>query len=217
MSMLRDVICWVMIAVTPAALVAADSGAAMVYSRGEVWLNGKPLPRSSAVFPGDLIQTQPESLATLDAAGSGVIVLPDSLVKFGANTVSLVHGSVSVATSHGMVALAREVTVTPTSNTWTEFEVADANGTVRVIASRGEVNVNCGKGTATLSAGEQATRDDSGNCKKTKRRTGGAPLPGHGSILTGPYVLAGGVVGGGVIVCLLLCNPSKPFVSQWKP
>ncbi len=54
----------------------------MLYGRGAVWLNGKPLPRSSAVFPGDLIQTQPESLATLDASGSGVIVLPDSLVKF---------------------------------------------------------------------------------------------------------------------------------------
>jgi hypothetical protein len=206
-----------MIAVTPAALVAADSGGAMVYGRGEVWLNGKPLPRSSAVFPGDLIQTQPESLATLDASGSGVIVLPDSLVKFEANAVSLEHGSLSVATSHGMVALAREVTVTPASNKWTEFEVTDAHGTVQVIASKGEVNVNCGKGNATLSEGEQVTRDESGNCNKTKRRPGGAPVPGHGGILTDPYVQAGGLVVGGVVVCLLLCNPSKPFVSQWKP
>src|ERR1700680_4140699 len=163
MPMLQDVICWMLIAVTPASLVAADadSGAAMLYGRGKgtVWLNGKPLPRSSAVFPGDLIQTQPESLATLDASGSGVIVLPDSLVKFEANAVSLEHGGVSVATSKGMVAVAREITVTPASNTWTEFEVADANGTVQVVASKGEVNVNCGKGTATLSEGEQATRD----------------------------------------------------------
>jgi hypothetical protein len=214
--MVRNVLCWVMIAVTPAALLAADSGGAMVYGRGEVWLNGKPLPRSSAVFPGDLIQTQPESLATLDAPGAGVIVLPDSLVKFEANAVSLEHGSVSVATSHGMVGLAREVTVTPASDQWTEFEIADANGKVLVVASKGEVSVNCGKGTATLSEGEQATRDESGNCNKKKRK-GGAPVPGHGGILTDPYVQVGGLVAGGVIVCLLLCNPSKPFVSQWKP
>jgi len=215
--MLQNVICWVMIAVTPAALFAADSGGAMLYGRGPVWLNGKPLPRSSAVFPGDLIQTQPESLATLDAPGSGVIVLPDSLVKFEANAVSIEHGSVSVATSHGMVAMAREVTVTPASNKWTEFEVADTNGTVQVIASKGEVNVNCGKGTATLSEGEQATRDESGNCKKKRRKVGGAPVPVHGGILTDPYVQAGGLVAGGVLVCLLLCSSSKPFVSQWKP
>jgi len=206
-----------MITVTPAALVAADSGGAMLYGRGPVWLNGKPLPRSSAVFPGDLIQTQAESLATLDAPGTGVIVLPDSLVKFEANAVSLEHGSVSVATSHGMVALAREVTVTPTSDKWTQFELADANGTVQVVASKGEVNVNCGKRTATLSEGEQATPDDSGNCNKTKRRRGGAPIPGHGGILTDPYVQAGGLVSGGVLLCLLLCTSSKPFVSQFKP
>jgi hypothetical protein len=216
--MLRNVICWMMIAVTPAALVAADSGAAMLYGRGKdaVWLNGRPLPNSSAVFPGDLIQTQPESLATLDASGSGVIVLPDSLVKFEGNAVSLEHGGVSVATSHGMVAFAREVTVTPASNTWTEFEVVDASGTVQVVASKGDVNVNCGKGSATLSEGEQTTRDESGNCNK-KRRKPGPPVPGHGGILTDPYVQAGALMGTGVIVCLLLCNPSKPFVSQWKP
>jgi hypothetical protein len=216
--MLRKVICWMLIAVTPASLVAADadSGAAMLYGRGKgtVWLNGRSLPRSSAVFPGDLIQTQPESLATLDASGSGLIVLPDSLVKFEGNAVSLEHGGVSVATSKGMVALAREVTVTPVSNAWTEFEVADANGTVQVVASKGNVNVNCGKGTANLSAGEQATPDESGNCKK--RRKGGAPVPGSGSILTDPYFLSWALVGG-AIICLLLCTSSKPFLSQWKP
>lgn len=217
-SMLRNIICWMMIATTPATLIAADSGAAMLYGRGgAVWLNGAPLPRSSAVFPGDLIQTQAESLATLDAFGSGVIVFPDSLIKFGGNTVSLEHGGINVATSHRMVALAGEVTVTPVSNAWTDFEVVDESGSVQVAATKGEVNVNCGKGSATLSEGEQAARDDSGNCKKKKRKGGAPPIPGNGSIVTNPYFLAGSVIGGGVIVCLLLCQSSKPFVSQWKP
>jgi hypothetical protein len=217
LSMLRNVICWILIAITPASLIAAEggSGAAMLYGKGTVWLNGRPLPRSSAVFPGDLIQTQPESLATLDAYGSGVIVLQDSLIKFEENAVSLEHGSVSVATSKGMVALAREVTVTPASNAWTEFEVADADGAVQVVASKGNVNVNCGKGTANLSEGEQATPDQSGHCRKKPKD--GAPVPQKGPILTDPYVLAGGLILGGAIVCLLLCNSSKPFLSQWKP
>jgi hypothetical protein len=216
--MLRNVICWMMIAVTPATLVAADSGGAMLYGMGGgvVWLNGRPLPRSSAVFPGDLIQTQSESLATLDASGSGVVILPDSLIKFEGNAVSLQHGGVSIATSRGMVAFAREVTVTPASNAWTEFEVVDASGTVQVVATKGDVNVKCGKDTTNLSEGEQATRDQSGNCNK-KRRKAAPPFPVHGGILTDPYVLGGAVIGGGVIVCLLLCNTSKPFVSQWKP
>jgi len=216
--MLRYVICWVLIVLTPASMVAADveSGAAMVYGKGTVWLNGSPLPRSSAVFPGDLIQTEPESLATLDAAGSGVIVFPDSLVKFEGNAVSLVRGSVSVATSKGMAALARGVTVTPASNTWTEFEVADTNGTVQIFANKGNVNVNCGTGSVNLSEGEQATPDQSGNCNKKKRK-GGTPVPGNGTLLTNPLVLGGAVITGGGVVCLLLCNSSKPFLSQWKP
>ncbi len=215
--MLRNIICWMMVAITPATLIATDSGAAMLYGRGgAVWLNGIPLPRSSAVFPGDLIQTQAESLATLDAFGSGVIVFPDSQIKFGGNTVSLEHGGINVGTSRRMVALAGEVTVTPVSNAWTDFEVVDESGSVQVAATKGEVNVNCGKGSATLSEGEQATRDDSGNCHK-KRKGGAPPMPGNGSIVTNPYFLAGSVIGGGVIVCLLLCQSSKPFVSQWKP
>jgi hypothetical protein len=217
-SMLRSVICWTLIAVTPAALVATDagSGASILYGRGTVWLNGKPVPNSSAVFPGDVIETQPESVATLDSSGSGVIVFPDSLVKFEGNAVSVEHGAVSVATSKGTVALAREVTVTPASNTWTEYEVADMNGTVRVFANKGSVNVNCRKGTVNLSEGDQATPDKSGNCRKTKRKEGILP-PFDGAILADPYVIGGELITGGVIVCLLLCNSSKPFLSQWKP
>ncbi len=189
----------------------------MLYGRGPVWLNGSPLPNSSAVFPGDLIKTQPESLATLDASGSGIIVLPDSVVKFEGKAVTLEHGSVNVATSVGMVAIAGVVTVTPASNTWTEFEVGDANGSVQVFASKGSINVYCGKDTANLTEGEQANPDDSGKCNKKKRKAPGAPFPGGGAWLTNPYVLGGAAVTTGVIVCLLLCNSSQPFMSQYKP
>jgi ferric-dicitrate binding protein FerR (iron transport regulator) len=216
--MLRAVICWMLIAITPAAMLAADgeAGAAILYAKGTVWLNGKLLPRSSAVFPGDLIQTQPDSIATLDASGSGVVLFPDSLIKFEANTISLERGGASVATSKGMVALVRQVTVTPASNTWTEFEVADTNGKIQVFGSKGTVNVNCGKDTTRLSEGDEATPDRSGHCNKKKKKPG-MPLPGNGPLLTNPFVVAGEIVTAGGVVCLLLCNPSKEFLSPWKP
>jgi hypothetical protein len=216
-SRLKNIVCWMLVVITPGSLLAADSGAAMLYGRGPVWLNGSPLPNSSAVFPGDLIKTQPESLATLDASGSGVIVLPDSVVKFEGKAVTLEHGSVNVATSVGMVASAGVVAVTPASNTWTEFEMSDANGSVQVFASKGSISVYCGKDTANLTEGEQANPDDSGKCNKKKRKPGGALFPGGGGWLTNPYVLGGAAVTTGVIVCLLLCNSSQPFMSQYKP
>ena len=189
----------------------------MLYGRGPVSLNGKPLPKSSAVFPGDLIQTQSESLANLDASGSAVTVFPDSLVKFGGDSISVEHGSVSVATSHGMVATGKGATVTPVSGKWTKFEWGDANGTLRIVADKGEVRVNCGKEVTTLDEGDQVNPDDSGKCNKKRRKLGGAPLPGHDGLLTNPYVLAGEAGTAGGVICLLLCNSSKPFVSQWKP
>src|SRR5579872_4796857 len=150
LSVPHYVICWMLIAFTPASLLAADAdpGGAMLYGRGKepVLLNGQPLPRSSAVFPGDLIQTPSESVATLDAPGSGIIVYPDSMVKFEPNSVSLQQGSISIGTSKRMAATALDVTATPAAEAWTEFEVADMNGSIRVTASNGIVEVTCTKG-----------------------------------------------------------------------
>jgi hypothetical protein len=55
-SKLRNLSCWMLLAVTPACLLAADSGAAMLYAKGTAWINGSSVPRSSAVFPGDLVR-----------------------------------------------------------------------------------------------------------------------------------------------------------------
>jgi hypothetical protein len=212
--MFRNTICWLMIALSPA-LFAQDTGA-MLHGNGPVSLNGKPMTSSSAVFPGDLIQTTAESLATLDATGSSIVVYPNSLVKFGQNSVVLEQGVLSLGTSQGMVGQASAVTVTPASTKWTEFEITDTDGAVQVVGKKGDASVNCGKNTTSMSAGEEVIADPSGQCKK-KKRSGGAPTAGKGSLLRDPYVQAGAVGGAGVVICLLLCEPSKPFVSQWKP
>ena len=141
---------------------------------------------------------------------------PDSMVKFEQNSVSLQRGSVNVATSKRMVATARQVTVTPTSDAWTEFEVADMNGSIRVVASKGSVDVNCGKGNASLSEGDEANSDASGNCNK-KKRPGGALFPGSPSTLAGPWVVIGALGTLGGVLCILLCDNPQPFISQWKP
>jgi hypothetical protein len=65
----------------PAAVIAADSGAAMLYTNGTTWLNGGGVPKSSAIFSGDMVQTKADSLANLNAAGSSVIVHSDSLIQ----------------------------------------------------------------------------------------------------------------------------------------
>jgi hypothetical protein len=216
---LRNAFCWNLVLIVPASMFAADSGSAMLYARGTAWLNGGSVPKTSAVFPGDLVQTKPDSVANINAAGSNVIILSDSLVKFEGTAVSIEHGSVTVATSKGMTTRAGDVTVSPTSNALTEFDVSDLNGTVQIVARKGDLSVSDGNQTSTLAQGEQ-TRDDSQSDqdrKKKKRRGGGAAPPAAGGgILDSPVAIGVGAAAvGGLITWVLLqddepASPSKP-------
>jgi len=217
---LRNAFCWILILIVPASMFAADSGSAMLYARGTAWLNGSSVPKTSVVFPGDLVQTKPDSVANINAAGSSVIILPDSLVKFEGAAVSIEHGSVTVATSKGMTTRAGDVTVSPASNALTEFDVSDLNGTVQIVARKGDLSVSDGSQTSTLAQGEQTTRDDSQSDqdrKKKKRRGGGAAPPAAGGgILDSPVAIGVGAAAvGGLITWVLLqddepASPSKP-------
>jgi len=216
-SMIRNALCWMMIAVFPLSLMATDSGAAMLYARGSAWINGSTVPRSSAIFPGDMVQTQADSMANINATGSNVMILSDSLVKFEGDAVSLEHGGVSIATSKGMMTRAGEVTVAPASTAWTEFEVTDVNGTVQIAAHIGDVSISDGSGTSsTLPQGEETTRDESQTQQKDKRRGGAAAPAATRGILDTTYAkwLGVGAVSGLLIWVLLQgdepLSPSGP-------
>jgi hypothetical protein len=206
-SRIRKIACRIMIAAVPVSMWAADSAPAMLYAKGTAWINGSTVPRTSAVFPGDLVQTRSDSMANINASGSNVVIMADSLVKFDGAAVSLEHGSVTVATSKGMTTRAGEVTVVPVSNGWTEFEVKQGlNGAVQVVAQKGDVSVSDGAGTSTVPQGQQTTVDDSQERRKKKRRKVGGAIPAaSGSILDSPVVVyAGAGAVGGLLIWVLL-------------
>jgi hypothetical protein len=198
--MLRKLLCLMMIAVLPASLLAADSGGAMLYAKGTAWLNGGTVPRSSAIFPGDLIQTKTNSVANINAAGSNVVIVADSLVKFEGSALSVEHGGVSVATSKKLSTHAGDVAIAPASDAWTQYEVVEKDGRVQIMARKGDVTVSDDTGTATLSQGQQTTRDESSQKAEKKKKAGAVPAAG-GSILdsrTAMFVgigVAGGLTG----------------------
>jgi ElaB/YqjD/DUF883 family membrane-anchored ribosome-binding protein len=211
-SNLRGISCWMLLAVMPASLLGADSGAAMLYAKGTAWINGTSVPQSSAVFPGDLVQTKPDGVVRINATGSTVMILSDSLVKYEGGAVSVEHGAVSVATTKGMKTRAGEVLVTPSSSGWTEFEVRDVNGTVEIVARKGDVSVSDGGETTTLPQGQQTTRDDSDNRRKKKRAAGAVSAAGA-SVMDSPYAIGvGGAAVGGLLIWVLLQgdDPASP-------
>jgi hypothetical protein len=205
-SLFRQSICWLMIALFPATLMAADANAAaMLYAKGEAWVNGASVPSSSAIFAGDLVQTKPDAIVNINATGSNVMILSDSLVKFEGNAVSIEHGSVRVATSRGMATRVGEVTVSPASANWTEFEVTDVNGSVQVMARKGDVNINDGQETTSLAQGQQTTRDESREASRKRKGGGGAVAAATGSVLNSPIAIGAGLaVVGGVLAWVYL-------------
>lgn len=206
-STFRTALICVLALLVPMQLLAADSASAMLYTSGSAWLNGAEVPKSAAVFAGDLVQTRADSSANINAAGSSVMVLSDSLVKFQGPTVEVEHGAVRVATSSGLAAQAGEVTVKPAGNTWTEFQVTDVDGQVQIAANKGDLTIQDQQGTTTLSQGQQTTKDDTSQPEKKKHRrrgAGAATAAGGGILSSNAAIYTGVAIVGGVTLWVLL-------------
>jgi len=69
----------VTVVILQATLFAAEQPAAMLYTHGTALLNGNTIARPSAIFSGDMVETNASSAANINASGSIVLVLNDSL------------------------------------------------------------------------------------------------------------------------------------------
>jgi hypothetical protein len=132
------------------------------------------------------------------------------------------HGGVTVSTSRGIATTAGDVKVTPATYAWTEFNVTDVDGTVRIAARKGDLTVNDGRETFTVSQGQEKTVDDSSGDndntkgkKKNKKRASGATPAAGGGILSSPIAVG---VGGAAIIGITTWvlvkgdNPASPSV-----
>jgi hypothetical protein len=191
--MLRRIVCWLMILSVPKAVLGEDVQGAMLYGKGTVWINGKPLPGPSAVLAGDSVETEASSAGNISVPGSSITVQQGSLVKFEVSSVTLERGTVGVITTKSVRVQAEKVSATPTSNDQTDFEVSNTEGKVRVTVRKGEVEVNCGKQVAKVPEGQEVSPDDQGHCKK---RAYAALSKGP---LANPWLWGGAAAAGGII------------------
>jgi hypothetical protein len=218
-SVFRGMVSCVLVILLPGAMFAADSSAAMLYTNGPAWVNGSHVPRAaSAIFSGDLLQTRSDSVANINEAGSSITVQSDSLVQFEGSSVRIEHGGVTVSTSRGVATTAGDVKVTPTAFSWTEFDVVDVNGSVKILARKGDLTINDGNETFTLAQGQETTKDETSDTdkngkKKDKKRASGAAPAAGGGILSSPWAIGiGGAAIVGVTTWVLVQNnnPASP-------
>jgi hypothetical protein len=186
----------------------AENDVAVVEASRTAWLNGTVIPQLSAIFPGDIVQTKAD-LADIDAFGSKVRIWKDSLLTYRTNAVELERGSVSVITSKAMGTQIEGLSVRPAALAWTEFQVTNSDGAVRIVATRGDLLVADERGTTTLNAGQETTRE--APRKKSKKRSAGAVPAGQGSVMDSKAAI---VVGGatiGAVTTWVLCHSDDPI------
>lgn len=188
-------------------VVSDKPPAAILHSEGGVWVNGYEAHDSSAVFPGDVIETKTGSPANLSLEGSTILIAPESVSKFQGDLLELDHGGVSVTTSRTFKVRVNCILVVPILNQWTQYVVTDLNGTVQVAARKLDVNVERrqGQGTpepqpseerASVHEGEEKNYDEAEICGSTRPTTAAKGIS--------PKWIAGGAAGAGILIWLLI-------------
>jgi hypothetical protein len=213
---LRKLVVRLLVLVTSAALIAQESAPAVLFSTGSVYLNGAPVSNSSAITPGDVIQTKETGAANVNAPGSSVVIESNSIVRYRPEGFALDRGNISVATGKGVSVFARDFKITPASNGWTEFYVTRANGSVGIIARKNPITVSCGAGSTSVKEGQQISRNDVANCGLTTSGRGAAPAA-KAPIITPERAAYGALgVGGALTIWALAAHNDNP-VSPDKP
>lgn len=207
----------------PLSLVAADTNAAILHTKGGVWVNGAEAVDSASIFPGDMVETKPGFFASLDAEGSSVLIQPASILKFQGNFLDLEHGSVSMGTSSSMGVHVNCFQIEPLGAERNQYDVKDTTGTVELSATKGDVKItqlgglkkaaksSGGSGSGVVHEGEQVTRLEA-DCGGASR------APTAGNAFPTKWVAIGGGVAGAVAICLVFCkSPSPNEISPADP
>jgi len=201
----------------PACLLAANS-AMLTTSEREAGPTGNNELRSAALFVGDTVSTRPDSVASINADGSMILVLADSSVQFEGNSLNMSRGGVVVTTTQAMAVRAGKLTIAPLAQRSAKFEVSDSDGLVQIAAREGALEINDGASTTILQEGQQTTRQESDQASGHKTTKGAAPGGNGFHISKKTALIIGGAAAAGTTAALLLTtgNGSHP-VSPAAP
>lgn len=138
------VLAWVMVVLFPSSVLLADTTSALVSATGEATVNGMPIQQSTAVFPGDRVQTGKQGMAMLSAVGTSVMMPPSTMVVLAANEVDVACGTAMVSTSRGMSARVANLTVSPAGES-AKFEVRQGDAEAQVTSREGALAISDGR------------------------------------------------------------------------
>lgn len=210
---LRYLLSWTLLTIVPSSVLGQNipdqQAAAILHSQGGVWVNGYEARDSSAIFPGDTIETKSGATGNLVLDGSTVLLAPETVGKFQADVFELDHGTVSVGTTKGYKVRVNCLKVVPVANEWTQYVATDVNRTLQVAAHKLDVNVEHEGGAsakpapenesqkASVREGEEKSFDETQIC-------GPAAVPASALSGVSPKWIAAGAAGTGILIWILV-------------
>jgi hypothetical protein len=226
-SKMIAVTCWLMMFAVPVAVMAVDMEPAMLSAQGAVLVNGKTVPLSTPVFPGDQITTGKDANATVITKGTTIVLPAESVIKYGDKRIQMEQGRVVVVAQPGTEARLGNLTITPSLKP-AKFQLYQKGTDMGLATLEGEVNVTDGVDHITLPAGEMMTH--ASTTKDTDNSTSGANstvvIGSPPAAASGAHHIAGWIVTfivaaaiGGIVVGALVwegvifnkpASPTKP-------
>ncbi len=207
---MRRVIRWASYLLLPPVAIAGHAQTGVIYGNGSVYVNGAQLTNSSAVMPGDVIQTKDAGVAQVSTTGSNAAIQSNTIVRFQSAGIALDRGTVSMATGKSSSVFARDFKITPVSQSWTQFDVIRASGAIQIFARKNSITISCGPGTPiTVKEGQQISRADAADCGVAQKQ-GGAAAAAKGPILDSPTAEKAGLAVGGGLLGWVLFQADEP-------
>jgi hypothetical protein len=188
-----------LILLTPAAMLMAETSNTVLYASGNVTLNGTEVDRSASVTTGDKIETAGATATTVNQDGSKVTVNPYSAIRYESEGVSVVRGTAAISTSDGLAAHAAQITVAPKDKT-AKYEIARMDNKVLITSQAGALMITEAGKTTELEAGASSSRTAEPTPTPAPAPAPQAAPVFPGSGLTGKQVFAIGAVVAGAAV-----------------
>src|SRR5208282_1546406 len=97
--------------VLAATMLTAQTNGAMLYTKGNVTLNGQSVPSSTSIFVGDRLEVADASVGSINRNGSSVVLSSNSSMQYQQSGVALLKGSARISASQGMSTQAGQFTI----------------------------------------------------------------------------------------------------------
>ena len=151
--MVRKLVALVLCLITPGAVFAGNTGAAMGNFNGDVSVNGRAVPPTTAVFPGDKVVTGRNAAARISRPGFALSLGSDSSAELLGEGARMLNGSVYVTLKRGAVVEYADLHISAASEIAT-VEIVSRKGSERIAARSGNLNVSDPASSMTVPQGQ---------------------------------------------------------------